>query len=220
MGLDYSINIFVKGEKLEDSLSWLNQNSTGDDRITLRLDNGDYVDILGDYFKSESQKINQEKIIYNISDINFSTSLIFDVDPEIFATFYNPYCIDPIADFKEYFEDRYLGNGKISIGSFDSSIYKLKDIDVYVFTFTAVTTDMSVMVSESLAVKNWIHEFSTVSNSIMSLIDLESSGDKIVFYKGEKVEIQIEDEKRNIKLENLEENYLDEYYKLTQHLYL
>ncbi|QQQ29992.1 hypothetical protein [Chryseobacterium indoltheticum] len=92
MGLDYSINTFVKKEKLEDTLSWLNQNSTGDDRVALRLDNGDYVDILGDYFESESQKINKEKIIYNISDINFSTSLIFDVDPEIFATFYNPYC--------------------------------------------------------------------------------------------------------------------------------
>lgn len=220
MGLDYSINTFVKKEKLEDSLSWLNQNSTGDDRVALRLDNGDYVDILGDYFKNESQKINKEKIIYNINDINFSTSLIFDVDPEIFATFYNPYCSDPIADFKEYFEDRYLGNGKISIGFFDASINKHKDDDIYMLSFGAVTTKMSAMLNESLSVRNWLHEFSKISDSILTFIYLESSGDKIVFYKGEKIEIQIEDEKRNIKLEDLEENYLDEYYKLTQHLYL
>ncbi|QQQ29991.1 hypothetical protein [Chryseobacterium indoltheticum] len=128
--------------------------------------------------------------------------------------------VDPIADFKEYFEDRYLGNGKVCIGSFDVSINKHKDYDIYMLSFGAVTTKMSTMLSESLSVRNWLQEFSKISNSILTFIDLESSGDKIVFYKGKKVEIQIDDEKRNIILENLEENYLDEYYKLTQHLYL
>lgn len=222
MGLDYSIITFVRKEKIEDSLNWLNQNSVGDDRVTLKLDNGDYVDILGEYFKKVSQKINEKKIIYDIDNLDFSTSLIFDIDPEIFLSFYNPYSQNPIEDFKEHFEDWYLGNGKIRIGSFDSSIIKHTDFDVYVFSFTAVTTNMSVMLHESLSVRNWMHEFSKVSDSIVTFIDLESAGDKIVYYKGEKVEILIEDEKCNIKpenLESLEEHYLYEYYKLTEFYY-
>ncbi|WP_415328304.1 hypothetical protein [Chryseobacterium sp. MMS23-Vi53] len=222
MGLDYSIITFVRKEKIEDSLNWLNQNSIGDDRITLRLDNEKYVDFLGHYFNEKSQKIENEKIFYDIDDLDFSTSLIFDIDPEIFLSFYNPYSGSPIEDFKKHFEDWYLGNGKISIGSFDSTINKHKDFDVYTFSFTAVTTSMSVMLHESLSVKNWIHEFSKVSDSIVTFIDLESSGDKILYYKGEKVEILVKDEKRNIKLEdleNLEENHLYEYYKLTEFYY-
>lgn len=222
MGLDYSIRTFVKKEKIGDSLNWLNQNSAGHDGVTLRLDNGDYVDILGKYFEKGAQKINKEKIIYGIDDLNFSISLIFNIDPEILISFYNPYSHDPIEDFKEHFENLYLGNGKISIGFFDSSIHKHKDFDVYEFSFTAVTTDMSVMLNESLAVRNWIHEFSEISDSIITFIDLESLGDKIFYYKGQKVEIHIEDEKRNIKLddlENLEENDLYEYYKLTEYYY-
>lgn len=222
MGLDYSITAFIRKEKLADSLSWLNQNSIGTDKITLRLDNGDYVDILGTHFKQKSPEINSEKIIYDIQKLDFSTSLIFDVDPEIFITFYNPYSSDPIGDFKEYFENWYLGNGKISIGFFDADIVQHKDYNVYELTFKAVTTSMSVMLHESLSVRNWIHEFSKISDSQVTFIDLESSGDKILYYKGEKVEIQIEDEKRNVKLEdlnNLEENYLYEYYKLTKYYY-
>lgn len=222
MGLDYSIVTFIKQEKLADSLNWLNQNSKGEDKVTLKLENGDSADILGRFFRQKSKKLTEDKIIYDLNELDFSNSLIFDVDPEIFTTFYNPYCDDPIQDFKEHFEDWYLGNGKISIGSFDANIVKHKDYNVYELTFIAVTTDMSVMLTESLAVRNWIHEFSRVSESILTFIHLESSGDKIVYYKGEKVEILIEDEQRNIKVEdfeNLEENHLYEYYKLTEYYY-
>ncbi|KQT33136.1 hypothetical protein ASG22_18120 [Chryseobacterium sp. Leaf405] len=209
MGLDYSIITFVKKEKLSDSLSWLNKNSNGISKAILKLENENYIDVSGDYFK--------EKIIHDINKLNFSTSLVFDVDPEIFTSIYNPYCQDPVSDFKEYFQNIYLGNGKISIGSFDASIIKHKDHDVYELSFSAVTTTMSIMLDSSLSVRNWLHEFSIVSDSIVTFIDLESSGHKIVFYKGKKVEII--DENPNDDSRNIEENYLNEYYKLIAYYY-
>ncbi|GEN76470.1 hypothetical protein [Chryseobacterium hagamense] len=193
MGLDYSIEIFVKEAKLIDALHWFSEKLYDYDEPKFLQWESENVKIGGHYFKNDKNASNNSYLKIH-DQLSFTASLIFDIDPVIINSLaiHYPYSFD-IEDFKETFENYYLGNGKIRIGDFDSEIRKSGVDGIYHLIFTAVTTAMSSMLVESLSVKKWIEELSEVSEAIVSYIDMESSGHKLLFYKGKKIDITFSD---------------------------
>jgi hypothetical protein len=174
MGLNYSILTYIKKEKLKDSYNWL-FNNTDDDEKKISI-NQDSLLIKGHNFSC------------NVEDnrVDYSTSIIFDIDLPIIETLYDKYSTRKVEIFKENFVSTYLGNGKIRIGNFDVCITYLTEKEIYKIEFTAVTSYMSCMLDESESVKNWINEFSQISDSILSCINEEDNSYIILFEEGNK----------------------------------
>lgn len=198
MGLDYSIKTFIKKEKLSNCLNWLYENSYEYDSTPLKVKfNNEELKINGGSFKLNDYKnpyIGKTEVVEDFDILYYSTSLIFDIDPKIIASVadwtldYNSHLL---GDFIESFEQLYLGNGKIRIGGYDTKITRLKNHDAFELEFTAVTTDMSIMMEKSVSVKKWILEFSRQSESIISYLDLEHNGKRVLYYMGREVDITI-----------------------------
>lgn len=221
MGLDYSIRTYVKKDNISKCLKWFYKNTHQFDKKPFSvLINNELFEINGDGVKLndyQSNYIDKNEEIQEFEKIYFNTSLIFDIEPKIIASIPGwelDYDINLIKDFKEDFESLYLGNGKIRIGGFDSTITKLKNSEIYEIELTAVTSDISIMLETSISVKKWILEFSRISDSILTYLDLEHNGHKIMYYKGKEIEITIREgfeEGEENKLSSL----LDDYFDLT-----
>lgn len=197
MGLDYSIRTYIRKEKLRQSLDWLYANSQQGEKSLIKIASGNEIlKINGSGPKlNNNQNLDGNQVITDFTTISFSTSLIFDIDPDIVASLL-PWDAeyrmpDSLGHFKDSFAAAYLGDGKIGIGFFDSTITKLTYHDVYEIDLRAVTTDMSQMLERSLSVNNWILEFSKAADSIMTYLDLEHNGRRIVFYNGREIEVTI-----------------------------
>lgn len=190
MGLDYSIELFVKIEKFSDALIWMSEKlCQHGEHGFLRGEGDEYIRMAGNCFRKDRDPVTS--IHMDIDDhLSFTTCLIFDIDPVIINSLcsHYPYLFD-LGTFKEDFENYYLGSGKIRIGDFNVTIIKHATCNAYQIVFTAVTTAMSTMLIESLSVRKWVEEFSEASGAIVSYIDMESAGHKILFYKGKKIDI-------------------------------
>jgi hypothetical protein len=190
MGLDYSIRTYVKKEKFSAALKWLleNTNTNGEEPVQVRFHNETSF-LNGYYFKIDRQPlITGHSITEDFTLLAFVTSLVFDIDPKVIASvadnavlFSQPFSW--LEDFKKDFEHFYLGNGKISIGGFDTYITKMEN-DVYEMVFMAVTSDLSRMIAKSIAVKKWIVDFSEAADAIFSYVDMEDEGRRVYYYKG------------------------------------
>lgn len=202
MGRHYSIKSYIKTEKISDCLNWVYENSWVYDDIPLNIKIQDEIlKIKGDFFNLDNyvsgNYLNKEKTIIEFKELHFSTSLIFDIDPEIIESIASRtlhYGIEFLEDFKQDFEDVYLGNGKIRIGGFDSSIIKLNNSNIYEIEFIAVASSISDILANSIAVKKWIIEFSKYSDSIISFLDFESQSFKILYFNKDIVEIELNED--------------------------
>lgn len=191
MGLDYAIKTYIKKEKLSISLKWLSEH-TQKGQETLQISCNNEITLLtGQYFKIEKHPLaTGDTIIEDFTVLSFYTSLIFDIDPKVIASIADDAVLysEPFSwleTFKEDFQQCYLGNGKISIGGFYSTIKKMENNDVYEMNFMAVTSDMSRMIARSIAVKKWIVDLSEASDAIFSYVDMEEAGRNVYFYKGQ-----------------------------------
>ncbi|MCS3799026.1 hypothetical protein [Niastella sp. OAS944] len=190
MGLDYSIKTYIKKDKLPASLKWLSENSVkGEKTLQIRCNN-EISHVTGLYFKIKNHPpLTADTIIEDFTVLDFFTSLIVDIDPKVLASVANDanFYSEPflwLEDYKEDFEERYLGKGKISVGGFDTTIKKIENSDVYEMSFMAVTSKMSLMIAKSIAVKKWIVDFSKASDAIFSYVDMEDLGRNVYYYKG------------------------------------
>ncbi len=197
MGLDYSIRTYVRKEKLPQCLQWLCANSQEENNTAIKIAVANEILKINGHFSllNGNQKIEANQVITDFKRISFSTSLIFGIDPDIIASLASwdaEYRMpDSLEDFKANFAAAYLGDCRIGIGLFDSTITRLKHHEVYEIDLRAVTTEMSQMLERSLSVKKWILAFSKAAGSIMTYIDLEHNGRRILFYNGREIEVII-----------------------------
>ncbi len=113
-------------------------------------------------------------------------------------------CDEALHDYlQSYFSDEEIRNqleedNKASIGYLFFNEYSLDTVpNIVAFSFMAATKNMSSLFKDSASVFNWFMELSRLSNSILTYIDFEHLGFKIVFHKGAEVNI-------NINYENLD----------------
>lgn len=201
MGLDYSIKTFIKKDHLARSLKWLYQNSWIDKSempLSLRCEGQEIELKASDYNLiingDKNRGVKKECVVESFESIDFATSLVFEMDPQIIeciAGWNNRVNVGLQETLKADFENYYLGDGKVRIGYFYGAIQRLKNHEVFEIDLMAATTDISILLKESIAVKKWILDFSENSNAIMTYLSMEDEGHKIMYYKGSEVDIRI-----------------------------
>lgn len=220
MGLNYSIKTYVKKQQISRSLNWLFEHTWVYDHVPQNIMiNGELLKIKGNYFtinNRQNEVVEKATVIEHFQEIHFSVSLVFDIDPQIITAIPSwelKYRMDLLEDFKEQFEQVYLGDGKIRMGGFDTTISRLTHQDVYAIVFVAVTSGMSTMIENSVSVKKWILEFSKVSDSLLTYLDLEHNGHRLLFYNRNEVDVTI---KEGFEIDSYEsvKNMIFDYFKL------
>ncbi|OYU78834.1 MAG: hypothetical protein CFE23_16720 [Flavobacterium sp. BFFFF1] len=208
MGLDYTIRTYTKKENLSKVLVWLGKNSwANQEKLTFYIGHNQlYVN--GHELKIDGKKAKDNDCFISANNISFLTSLIFDIDSEIVASFED----DFFPDF-EHLAECILENGKIRVGGFDCYISESENSDFFQISLHAVTSKMSIMLARSQSVKRWIIEFSIACEAILSFVDQESSERIIYFYNGKSTHITIpndfdEEDKKDFK------NLLGDYFEL------
>lgn len=225
MGLDYSIRTYIREENISKCLNWIKDNTDSErDSFSISINDKNY-NLHGDaihFYDSKNQFIdhsnflNKEGTYQGFDTIHFSTSIIFDIAPQIISSVADwtlEFNGSRLEEFIEDFQHHYLGNGKISIGNFDSSISKIKNKPIYEIDFRAVTSDMSKMLESSPSVRKWLKGFSKASESILTYIDLEHNGNLITHYKGIDLEILLKNSVKDSSSESLLDFFVD-YYNL------
>ncbi|MFY7669675.1 hypothetical protein ACOSP6_01170 [Tenacibaculum sp. MEBiC06402] len=224
MGLNYSIRTYVREENLSKCLHWIKDNTDSDNNsFNVIINNKNYT-LHGDgihFYDSNHQNIDESNFLDkkgNYQDFNaiyFSTSIIFDIDPKIISSVGDwtlEFDGSRLEEFIQNFQSSYLGNGKISIGNFETSISKLNNKPIYEIDFGAVTSDISKILESSHSVRKWMKDFSKASESILTYIDSEHNGKIITYYKGIDLEIIIKNSIEPYSESLL--NFFKDYYNL------
>lgn len=98
-------------------------------------------------------------------------------------------------------------DGKASIGCIYISTKDLEnDLDEIEVSLTAATSDMSLLFRDSVSITRWFVELSKEINSIITYIDLEDEGVRIVYFNGSDVNLEL---KSNHHLGDLRRNFFD-----------
>jgi len=98
-------------------------------------------------------------------------------------------------------------DGKARIGCIYIFVKELENHpDEIEVTLTAATSDMSLLFRDSVSISRWFVEFSKELNAIMTYIDLEDEGAKIIYYNGAEVNLML---KSNHHLADLRHTFLD-----------
>ncbi|OQP46284.1 hypothetical protein A4H97_31495 [Niastella yeongjuensis] len=222
MGQNNSIISYIKKEKITDCLHWLNENSEAGAEAPLQLIiDSKETSLRGSGFKlndHRSSYLDRHEIVKDFDVLHFITSLIFDIDPDLLTSLATGWMkfnrgLEYLEDFKESFESAYLGNGKMRYGNYESKIIWLKDQEVFVFQFVAVTTDMSIAMEKSPAVKKWMIDFSRNADAILTHLDQDYNGRRILFYRGKEIDVTI-CEGNDEEPFGLPRSFLDDYLKL------
>lgn len=216
MGRRYSIRTYVKKENISNCLNWIKDNTWVLDESQLKVKiNNEIIKINGEYLKlNYHQNLDKNYIIYDFENLTFTSSLILDIDPNIISTIANwdvNFNIDSLEQFKEDFDDIYLGKGKIRICGFEISLTKLKN-ETLEIDITALTGDNNDIIEKSLSLKKWIIEFSAKSLSIITYLDLEESR-RLVYHNGKEINILLKDSFEKNSLESIKK-IMDDYYNL------
>lgn len=115
--------------------------------------------------------------------------LFFEMDSFILKYLEGGYDWRPHYD-KTEIEKHIEPDGKASIGSIYLKERKLSSDEIEV-SFTAATSDMSLLFKDSISISRWFIGLSKEVNSIITYIDLEDEGVRIMFYKGSSVQLDI-----------------------------
>lgn len=62
------------------------------------------------------------------------------------------------------------------------------------YKFTAATSDMSFLFEESLSIRAWFVELSKTVDAIISYMDLEYNGNRIIYFNGKEIDILLKDD--------------------------
>ena len=133
--------------------------------------------------------------IYLDSAKNLGISINFPLDSFVLKyleggyeyNVYNP--SDKVQYFLRDDNRAHIGNIDYSEYVFDNSYEGLIK-----YRFTAVVSSMSFMFEESISVRKWFIELSKAVNAIISFIDLEYNGNRIIFFNNKEVDILLKGE--------------------------
>lgn len=239
MSLIHTLRIVIPNENLDRSLRWLREHSDPDLGSDMFVIQGTPIRIAGADFTGKKKNHDTydlteyrnaegdlERVFECFSSLNFSTSLLFDVDLDLIELFqprelqYRKNRLNLGLNEHEYLDlfvervkDSLSTNGKLRIGIFETSLIPLPLSDCYALEFTAVISEMSYAMERSLSMKRWFAELSEVSQSKITLLLFESGEAWISYYKGQAVDIRIGDELDEFQV-GLMKDLFDDYLEL------
>ncbi len=112
------------------------------------------------------------------------SSIRSEIDSAIFKYFEGGYSFYPQYDCEEI-NHHIVSNNMVEIGEFDyREIYIEDNSSDIIVAFTAVASEMSLLIKDSNSIKRWFIELSKYVDSIITYLDLESEGHRIIYYRG------------------------------------
>lgn len=89
--------------------------------------------------------------------------------------------------------------------------------DIIGISFMAATRYMSELFKESDSIYKWFIELSNVTSSLLTYIDFEHLGYRIIFHKGKEVDVQIIYNEKEYSYSCIKQyrDIMDDFYKLT-----
>ncbi|MDQ0496068.1 hypothetical protein [Paenibacillus brasilensis] len=109
-------------------------------------------------------------------------------------------------------------DGKARIGCIYISITEIEGQNDEVEVFlTAATSDMSLLFRDSVSINRWFIELSKEMNSIITYIDMEDEGVKIIYFKGSQIDLEIKGKQHLGDLRKIFFDIFKEFYVRYKH---
>ncbi len=92
--------------------------------------------------------------------------------------------------------EKYIGNdGKAGIGCIYIKERKLPNASGEIsVSFTAATSSMSLLLRDSYSIRQWFIRLSKEFHSILTYLDLEHEGHRLIYYRGQEINIELKGE--------------------------
>lgn len=177
MGLNFGYVIYVKKDKFEDALSIL---------LGTSIKEGNLIDIYENRITEFYNQLSTERFSETVElKFEFEASCSFGFLPDIKILKYiqmlsfNKY--DSIN--KSTWGAPFYINNKFIIGFFDVkfSFYKEEFSDTIMMTFYAVTSNMSVLLKESISIENYFVKLCETIEAKHAFLDKEHEGKKVIW---------------------------------------
>ena len=145
--------------------------------------------LLYDYIQANTKSSKIRFDGANLIIIDPCVECLFEKDGEILKYvngLYDKFDPDYKRPYKQFEKD-----GKYGIGCIDFGINE--GIDKSIIDFVCVTTNMSILFHRSDSVKNWFLELACLLEADICYLDKENVGYKIVYAKGQEIDIEIKE---------------------------
>jgi len=149
-----------------------------------------YVLVINKYKKDELINFVKKNGEVNGSDC---FCMNFEVDSFILKYLEGGYDWKPHYD-KEEIHQHLTSDNKAKIGCIYYTEVKATNPEELIVSFTAATSDMSRLFQDSIAVKNWFIALSKKVNSIITYVDLEAEGHRIIYLNGNETFLEFKGE--------------------------
>ncbi|MFB0842072.1 hypothetical protein [Paenibacillus oleatilyticus] len=118
----------------------------------------------------------------------------FEIDSFIMKYLEGGYDGTPHHDRAEI--EQFIGNdGKARIGCIYIKESKLPDVNGELsVSFTAATSSMSLLLRDSYSIHRWFIRLSKEFHSILTYVDLEHEGHRLIYYRGQEINIELKGE--------------------------
>lgn len=190
MGLDYDYKVYLKKEKLLDALEYLLVNCDKE-RTGFEIDNGKLIRV--NRFHNRTEKT--ELVDHGISK-QIDSCLIFKTDVKIIEYYLKELTqnyqhetddVDDYLNLYQYDKDHYwVGNIEIHIND-----YSEKETGFIELEFWAVTSDMSILFSESESINKFFKTFCKKIDADFGCLYMEDSGYKLIWFEGEEMNLTV-----------------------------
>ncbi|PZM66114.1 hypothetical protein QJQ58_08850 [Paenibacillus dendritiformis] len=118
----------------------------------------------------------------------------FPMDSFILKYLEGGYSYAPHYDAEEI-QQHILADGRARIGGIDIAERKLEHTENEVaISFTAVTSDMSLLFQDSISIHRWFIGLSQAADAVMTYLDLEYEGERLIYYRGDEINIELKGE--------------------------
>ncbi len=195
MGLNFSYNIYVKKNKLRDTLKFISENcSMNENHIEYKNDKFYFVrKFYSHSFQGEvqSQREDLEDVLNR--KFSLSCSLRFFPDDKILNYIHSKSEQKIIPNNKDTWKPPFYINKKFEIGSFDLGI-KDKTPNEIQFSFTAVSSDMSRLIRESTSINQFFKSFCAKINAEFGYLYKEHEGARLIWFEGKECDIDFSNE--------------------------
>ncbi|MFK8006140.1 MAG: hypothetical protein AB8H03_07210 [Saprospiraceae bacterium] len=197
MGLNFSYNIYVKKNKLRDTLKLISENcSKRNNHIEQKNDNFYFVRMFySDSFQGEIQT--QKEILDDVlnSKISLSCSLRFTFDDKILNYIHHQSREKINPNDSNSWKPPFYIDEKFEIGNFDLTFKDSTKIfpETIQVSFTANTSDMSRLIKESTVINKFFKFFCKKVNARYGYLDKEHEGFRLIWFEEKEYNIDFLD---------------------------
>lgn len=191
MGLNFSFNIYVKKDKLRDSLKFISENCS---KIGNHInDQNDKFNSVKEYFSKISERSQLDDDLKK--KISFSCSLRFFPDNKILDYIHRQSENEIVPQDERTWKPPFYINGKFEIGSFDIVLTDFENLgrDTFQISIIAVSSKMSRLIQSSNSIIQFFKSFCRELDAKYGYLDKEHEGYQLIWFEGKEYNLDFAD---------------------------